>query len=91
MTPLRKSQITSAIADCNRFIAKEEPRTAHLRPADMQHHLEFCYAHRIKLLAMLDEEFIPSPLNQRHLLQGMPEFVKEAVLMALEKEEDYES
>ena len=48
-------RIRGAIEDCNRFIAKEEPRAAHLRPADVAKHLEFCKAHRAKLLGMLKD------------------------------------
>lgn len=42
-----------AIADCDRFIAKEEPRRADLRPAAVAQHLEFCKQHKLKLIAML--------------------------------------
>lgn len=51
----RARKIIEAIAECNRFIDKEEPRNPSLRPADVQQHLEFCKAHRVKLAGMLEE------------------------------------
>lgn len=54
-TTYRARKILEAIADCDRFIAKEEPRNPDLRPADVQQHLDYCKAHRIKLQAMLAE------------------------------------
>lgn len=54
MTAETKSKISEAIADCNRYIAKEAPRAADLRPADTQDLLDWYYAHRAKLLAMLE-------------------------------------
>jgi len=51
----RQRRVLEAIADCDRFIAKEGPRAANLRPADMQNHLDFCRAHRAKLINMLTE------------------------------------
>lgn len=53
LTAYHISKIKNAIADCDRFIAKEEPRDASLRPADMQQHLDFCKAHKAKLQNML--------------------------------------
>ncbi|PXX41113.1 MULTISPECIES: hypothetical protein [Burkholderia] len=53
LTAYHISKIKSAIADCDRFIAKEEPRDASLRPADMQQHLDFCKAHKENLQNML--------------------------------------
>lgn len=44
-------RIRSAIADCDRFIAKEGPRDPELRPADMQKTLDFTIQHRLNLLA----------------------------------------
>jgi hypothetical protein len=55
LTSQQRSSIIDAIAQCDRFIAKEEPRIASLRPAAMQQHLDYCKAHRVKLLAMLEE------------------------------------
>ncbi|KVQ85549.1 hypothetical protein KTE60_22460 [Burkholderia multivorans] len=53
LTAYRISKIKSAIADCDRFIAKEDPRDASTRPADVQQHLDFCKAHKAKLQNML--------------------------------------
>lgn len=53
MSEYQINKIKSAIADCERFIAKEEPREAALRPADAQKHLDFCKAHKVKLENML--------------------------------------
>ena len=53
LTAQQRRSITEAIAQCDRFIAKEEPRNPDLRPADIQQHLDYCKAHRIKLLGML--------------------------------------
>lgn len=47
-------RILEAIAECEKFIAKEEARRADIRPADVQQHLEFCIAHRVKLAAMIE-------------------------------------
>lgn len=49
-------RVIEAIADCDKFIAKEQPRNADLRPAVVQQHLDFCIAHRAKLQAMLVAE-----------------------------------
>ena len=46
-------RILQAIEECDRFIAKESPRSADLRPADIQQHLDFCIAHKAKLQAMI--------------------------------------
>lgn len=53
MTKERSRKILEAIAECDRFIAKEEPRNPELRPADMAQHLEFCKQHKAKLVGML--------------------------------------
>jgi|GEM_PF-3617654 len=50
----RTKQIQNAIADCDRYIAKEGARAADLRPASAQQHLDYCVAHRAKLAAMLE-------------------------------------
>lgn len=47
-------RIVEAIAECDRYIAKEEPRDASLRPADVAKRLEFYKAHRAKLVTMLE-------------------------------------
>ena len=48
-------RIQQAIAECDAFIAKEEPRAADLRPASVAQHLEFCKQHKVKLQRMLNE------------------------------------
>jgi hypothetical protein len=53
MTITTDQRILDAIAECDRFIAVEGPRSADLRPADMSAHLEFCRRHREKLIALL--------------------------------------
>ena len=53
LTKENTRRILEAIAECDRFIAKEEPRSADLRPADVAKHLEFCKAHKAKLIGML--------------------------------------
>lgn len=53
MTTTETRRILQAIAECNRFIEKEEKRSADLRPADVQQHLDFCKAHKEKLIQML--------------------------------------
>lgn len=53
MTQDQTRRVIEAIADCDKFIAKEEPRNAALRPADVAQHLEFCKQHKAKLQAML--------------------------------------
>lgn len=51
-------RIHQAIADCDRFIAKEEGRAADIRPASVQQHLDFCIAHRVKLQNALAAGFL---------------------------------
>ena len=51
-TNISRARIRQAIEECERYIAKESPRSADLRPADVAKHLEFCIAHREKLLQM---------------------------------------
>jgi hypothetical protein len=46
-------KILEAIAECNRYIAKEEPRPADTRPEWAKNHLAFCKQHRAKLLAKI--------------------------------------
>ena len=48
-------RITQAIAECDRFIAKEGSRNPALRPADSQQTLDFTIGHKAKLEAMLAE------------------------------------
>lgn len=53
MTPANVDKVKSAIADCDRYINKEDGRRADLRPADVQKRLDGYKAHRAELLAML--------------------------------------
>lgn len=53
MTKEQERRVMDAITDCDRYIAKESPRAADLRPADVQKRLEWYIAHREKLIAML--------------------------------------
>jgi hypothetical protein len=46
-------KILQAIQECETFIAKEEPRAADLRPADVAKTLEFYKQHKLKLIGML--------------------------------------
>lgn len=53
---MNKEQITrvkQAISECDAFITKESQRPAATRPADMQKHLDFCIAHKARLLGMI--------------------------------------
>jgi hypothetical protein len=47
-------RIREAIADCDRYIALESPRSEDLRPAWAKHHLEFCITHKQRLLERLE-------------------------------------
>ena len=53
MTKYQADSIISAIVDCDRYIAKESPRRADLRPAEIVALLAWYIAHRAKLAAML--------------------------------------
>jgi hypothetical protein len=53
MNANQSRRILQAIAECDTFIEKEEKRSADLRPADVQKHLDFCRQHKGKLQAML--------------------------------------
>lgn len=53
MTQDQARRINQAIAECDRFIAKEGQRNPALRPASELQHLEFCKTHKAKLQAML--------------------------------------
>lgn len=53
MTTETRRRILESIAECDRFIAKESPRSADLRPADVAQRLEFSLAHRQKLIDLL--------------------------------------
>lgn len=54
LTPETTRRIKVALAETQRFIDKESPRNADTRPADMLQHLNFCIAHKARLLAMLE-------------------------------------
>ncbi len=45
----------SAIAECERFINKEDGRNASLRPKDVQKTLDHYKAHRLNLIAAIAE------------------------------------
>jgi hypothetical protein len=53
MTKEQNQRILEAIADCNKFIAKESARNSALRPADVQKTLNFYIQHRNRLIEML--------------------------------------
>ena len=53
MTADQIAGIKKAIADCDRYIAIESPRSADLRPADVAELLKWYIAQRAKLQAML--------------------------------------
>ena len=55
-------QIQNALEQCDRYIAKEEPRNPELRPADVAQRLEFYKAHREKLTLMLKTGLVPFQL-----------------------------
>lgn len=68
----RIQKIISAIQDCDRFIAKEAPRSADLRPASVAKTLEHAKAHRAKLTALLAsmelcEAYFTSPTFRKGL------------------------
>lgn len=46
-------RIESSIADCDRYINKEESRAADIRPVDVQRRLEWYKEHRNNLRGML--------------------------------------
>ena len=53
MTTQEIRKVNEAIAECDRYIAKEGPRSADLRPEWAAKHLEFCKNHKAKLISML--------------------------------------
>lgn len=55
-------KIFDAIAECDRYIAKEGARSADLRPADVQELLNWYHRHRAKLVAMLAPASYPAPV-----------------------------
>lgn len=51
---LSTKKILDAIADCDRYIAKESARSADLRPVKIQELLDWYIGHRAKLVVMLE-------------------------------------
>lgn len=51
----KANRIKSAIADCDRYINREERLSADLRPVDVQKRLDWYKEHRAKLVGMLVE------------------------------------
>lgn len=49
------TRVKQAIAECDAFIEKESNRPTGTRPADMQKHLDFCIAHKSRLIEMIGE------------------------------------
>lgn len=47
--PSQLKRAQDALAETIRFIEKESPRRADLRPSDVQKHLDFCIAHKARL------------------------------------------
>jgi len=60
LTAEQVRKIRSAIADCDRYIAKEGARTADLRPREVQECLDGYIAHRAKLQDALATGVFPS-------------------------------
>ena len=57
MTQYQRNQILEAIGQCNRYIAKESPRSEDLRPVEIKDLLAFYYRHRSNsLLHMLADD-----------------------------------
>lgn len=53
MSQYEINKINAAIADCDRYIDREEKRAADLRPAEVQKRLEWMKQHKAKLEGML--------------------------------------
>jgi len=53
MTADQKRRVLEEITKMDQFIAKEGQRNAAIRPAETQKYLDFCIAHRAKLIGML--------------------------------------
>lgn len=53
-----KRRVIESIAECDRFIAKEQNRSAELRPASVQQRLDFCHKHMAKLQSALSAGFL---------------------------------
>lgn len=54
MTTEQERKVRQAIAECDRYIAKEGPRDPELRPAWAQKALDHAYSHKAKLLRALE-------------------------------------
>lgn len=54
LSPEQARRVRQALDETERFIAKEQPRRADLRPQDMQKALDHAIGHRAKLQGMLD-------------------------------------
>lgn len=52
-TDTHNRRILQAIAECDRYIAKEQPRRDDLRPQEIKDLLAFYISHRAKLETML--------------------------------------
>ena len=55
MSAYRDHKILDAIADCDRYIEREEPRDPEWRPPEIAKLLEWTIVHRQKLILMLAE------------------------------------
>ena len=47
-------KLKSGVNDCQRFIAREEGRSADLRPEKDQQHLNYCHSHKAELLSEIE-------------------------------------
>ena len=52
-TPTQIERIEQSIAECDRYIAKEEPRASDLRPPEIAKLLAFYKEHRANLVKMI--------------------------------------
>lgn len=56
MTPEYVRRVKEAIAECDRYISLESPRSADLRPPEIAKRLEFYINHRAKLVTLIGEK-----------------------------------
>lgn len=61
MTTSRLTKIRQAIEECDRYIAKESPRSPDLRPPETAALLAWYIAHREELIAQEAREARPAP------------------------------
>lgn len=54
LTKEQTSRVFQAIAECDRYIAIESPRSADLRPVEIARLLDSYISHRAKLVGMLE-------------------------------------